>query len=99
MTTNLTADTGTDQMADALRQASDELESIAVDNDQLADEFEGHGWSGLDALGTARDSIAAVRDSLADVAEKIGVGGAVVRDARLSNQMATNADAASLGRL
>lgn len=99
MTTNLTADTGTEQMAQALHAASDELEGIAVDNDQIADEFEGHGWSGMDALGTARADIAAVRESLADVAEMIGVGGAVVRGARLDNQMATNADAASLGRL
>lgn len=98
MATNLTADTGTDQMAAALTQASDELESIAAENDQLSDQFESHGWSGLDALGSARQGIAAVRDQLADVAEKIGVGGAVVRDARLNNQMATHSTSESLGR-
>lgn len=98
MATNLTAEGGTDNMATALSQASDELESIAAENDQLSDQFESHGWSGLEALGTAREGIAAVRDSLADVAEKIGVGGAAVRDARLANQMATYASTESLGR-
>lgn len=98
MATHLTADTGTDNMAAALTQASDELESIVAENDQLADQFGNHGWSGLEALGTARQAIASVRDNLADVADKIGVGGAAVRDARIANQMATYADTESLGR-
>lgn len=96
--TGLTADGSTDEMAAALQQAGDELESIAIDNNQLADAFEQNGWSGMDALGGARDRIASVRESLTDVAHKIGVGGAAVRDARLNNQMATHATEQSLGR-
>ena len=96
--TGLTADGSTDQMAAALQQAGDELETIAADNDQIAESFEQNGWSGMDTLGAARDAIASVREGLTDVAEKIGVGGAAVRDARLSNQMATHASEQSLGR-
>jgi len=96
--TGLSADGSTDQMAAALQQAGNELEAIAAENDQIANTFEQNGWSGMETLGTARDAIAQVRDSLTDVANKIGVGGAAVRDARLSNRMATHASQESLGR-
>lgn len=96
--TGLTAEGSTDAMADALRAAGDELEAIAQDNLDIFDAFEANGWTGMDRLSKADANIDAVRDGLTSVAEKIGMGGAAVRDARLANQMATHANSESLGR-
>lgn len=96
--TGLSADGSTDHMSAALTSAGDELESIASTNSQIAASFEQNGWSGMDTLGKTENYIGAVRDRLTAVAEKIGIGGAAVRDARLNNQMATNASSESLGR-
>lgn len=98
MSTGLTAEGSTDVMAQALQQAGDELETIANENTEIAGAFEQNGWTGMDTLIQAHQDIAGVRDHLTTVADKIGIGGAAVRDARLSNDMATNATSESLGR-
>lgn len=96
--TGLTAEGSTDAMADGLRAAGDELEAISQENSTIADAFEQNGWDGMDRLNKAEDNLNVVRDGLTSVAEKIGAGGAAVRDARLANQMATHASSESLGR-
>lgn len=96
--TGLTADGSTDQMSNALKGAGDELEGIAAENSRIAGSFEQNGWAGMDTLIQTHHKIGGVRDGLTTVAEKIGIGGAAVRDARLNNQMATNASSESLGR-
>lgn len=96
--TGLNADGSTDAMSAALKAAGDELEGIASENSRIAGSFEQNGWSGMDTLITTHQRIGRVRDGLTSVAGKIGIGGAAVRDARLNNQMATNATDESLGR-
>jgi hypothetical protein len=94
--TDLSADTGTETMAANLQVAVAELEMIANANLQLQNDFQGHGWAGLDDLAGANSKIHSVRDKLTDVADKIGLGGQIVRDAHLNNHMITNASKASL---
>lgn len=94
---NINGDAGTDAMAAALTDAAGDLEAIAHENSQLIGEFEGQGWSGLDGLSGAQAQINDIRDNLVDVADKIGVGGQIVRDAHLNNQMIGHASKESLG--
>jgi hypothetical protein len=94
---NLNGDAGIDEMELALRDAASDLETIWVENADIQGEFEGHGWSGLDVLSGAQSEIDSVRDTLADVADKIGVGGRIVRDAHTSNPMIGHASKESLG--
>jgi hypothetical protein len=94
--TNLSADSGTEHMASVLSQAAGELELIDNANLKLVNDFQSHGWAGLDDLLAGGSTISSVRDKLADVAEKIGVGGQIVRDAHLNNAMITKASRASL---
>lgn len=94
---NINGDAGTDAMAAALKDAAGDLEAIGNENMQLQTEFEGHGWAGLDVLSGAQNRISSIRDSLVNVADKIGVGGQIVRDAHLNNAMITHASKESLG--
>ncbi|WP_226358743.1 hypothetical protein [Pseudonocardia sp. ICBG601] len=83
--------------AAALRDAASDLEQLLGTHRGLVDEFEGHGWTGLDGLDSAGTHVGAVIDNLALAAERIGVGGQIVRDALTSNNMITRASKASLG--
>ncbi len=81
----------------ALRDAASDLEQLIGIHRGLVDEFEAHGWTGLDGLDSAGTHVGAVVDNLSTVAERIGVGGQIVHDALTSNQMITRASKASLG--
>ncbi len=81
----------------ALRDAASDLEQLIGTHRSLVDEFEGHGWTGLDGLDGAGTHVGAVIDNLSAVAERIGVGGQIVRDALTANHMITRASKASLG--
>ncbi len=94
---NINGDAGTDAMAAALQDAAGDLEAIANDNVGLQHAFEAHNWTGMDVLSGAQGRINSIRDSLIDVADKIGVGGQIVRDAHLNNHMITSASKESLG--
>ena len=94
---NINGDAGTDQMSAALKDAAGDLEVLANENLRLQQEFEGHNWSGLDVLSGNQQKINAIRDSLVVVADLIGVGGQIVRDAHTNNDMIRNASKASLG--
>ncbi len=87
MATEINAEANTDVIASALRTASDGLESISAANAGIKTMFENEKWTGLDSVNAATGHIAAVRDKLVVVAEKVGVGGAVVRGAHQQNQM------------
>ena len=87
MTSNINHEAGTDEIADALRVAAERLGEIDQRNNALGDQFENQGWSGLDSLRTAGDRISTAGDSLTTVAEKVGYGGALVRDAYQANSM------------
>lgn len=93
---NINGDAGTDAMAEALTDAAGDLEILVNQNRSLVSTFEAHGWKGLDVLSSVDTDLNGVRDGLAEVAEKIGVGGQIVRDAHLNNNMITNASKASL---
>lgn len=95
---NINGDAGIDHMAAALTDAAGDLELISNETTQMQGEFESHGWSGLDILSSAQTQINGVREKLVVVAEKIGVGGGVVRDAHLNNQMIGHASKESLGQ-
>jgi hypothetical protein len=97
MSTTLNGDADIEQMEAALKDAAADLEVIAHGNTQLMGEFEGHGWSGLDALSGAQAKISGIRDNLIAVADKIGVGGRIVREAHLNNHMIGHASKESLG--
>ncbi|WP_226358677.1 hypothetical protein [Pseudonocardia sp. ICBG601] len=81
----------------ALRDAASDLEQLVATHRSITDEFEGHGWTGMDGLDGAGTQIGAVIDNLTTAAERIGVGGQIVRDALTSNHMITRASKASLG--
>ncbi|WP_431910131.1 hypothetical protein [Amycolatopsis thermoflava] len=95
---NINADAPTDAMAAALTDAAGDLEAMANENLKIQHEFEAQRWDGLDILSSAATRINTIRDSLVDVADKIGVGGQIVRDARLNNHMITHATKESLGQ-
>ncbi|MBP2371354.1 hypothetical protein [Pseudonocardia parietis] len=94
---NLNVDGNTEVLAAALQDAAGDLEGIGQTHHSLVEEFETYGWTGLDALEGAQSHITSVTDSLITVADKIGIGGQIVRDALLSNHMITNATKESLG--
>jgi hypothetical protein len=94
---NLNSDAGTDAMADALKQAAGDLETMGAENLKLQETFESQGWAGFDILSGAMQEIHSLGDGLALVADKIGIGGQIVRDALLNNQMITHATKESLG--
>ncbi len=81
----------------ALRDAASDLEQLLGTHRGLVNEFEGHGWTGMDGLDGAGTHVGAVVDNLTLAAERIGVGGQIVRDALTSNHMITRASKASLG--
>ena len=87
MTEQLNAEAPTDAIAGALRTANDQLEAIVNQNSGLQTLFENNQWSGLDRISAAAGNLAAVRDKLAVVADKVGIGGATVRDAHQQNRM------------
>lgn len=95
---NLNGDASTDTMANQLRDAVTDLEGLANDNRKLQYKFEAERWAGMDILTGAATRINTIGDILADVADKIGVGGQIVRDARLNNRMITHASKESLGQ-
>lgn len=95
--TELNADAGTDTMSEALKDAASDLEVLGNQNLALQAEFETEGWAGLDVLAAAQTRLNSVRDGLINVADLIGVGGQIVRDAHLSNNMIGHASKASLG--
>ena len=88
MPETLNADGSTEQLAEALRTAADRLENIADSNANLKARFDNNDWSGLDQINTASDAIDEAREQLAKVADDIGIGGQVVREARQRSQMA-----------
>jgi hypothetical protein len=96
MSSTLDGDAGTDAMATALKEAASELEMIAAENRRLEETFESQGWTGLDILSSATQEIRTIGDGLVLVADKIGIGGQIVRDTLLSNQMITHATKESL---
>lgn len=96
MADSIDATGSTDEIANSLFVADAELEAIAARNDRLRQTFENEQWSGLDQLTQARQLISTARDQLADVANKIGVGGQIVREAHQKNQMVGSKE--SLGR-
>lgn len=87
MTDQLNAEAPTDAIATALRTANDQLETIVTENNGLRTLFENNKWTGLDRIGTAAGNLGNVRDKLATVADKVGIGGAAVRDAHNTNRM------------
>lgn len=95
---NINGDASTDAMAAALKDAAGDLEVMANENLKLQHEFEAQRWAGLDILSGAATRINTIREGLVDVADKIGVGGQIVRDARLNNHMITHATKESLGQ-
>ncbi|RJQ74223.1 hypothetical protein D5S17_23435 [Pseudonocardiaceae bacterium YIM PH 21723] len=98
MTITMTADAGTDAIAEMFKLAADDLATMYQETEKMLGEFENHGWCGLlDSLAVCRDRINATLDNLADVAEKVGVGGAVVRAAYEGNFLLGTASKASLG--
>ncbi|RSN06007.1 hypothetical protein DMC63_38015 [Streptomyces sp. WAC 05977] len=94
---NINGDASTNAMAEQLKDAASDLEELANENLKLQHEFEAERWAGLDVLSGAATRINTIRDSLIDVADKIDVGGQIVRDARLNNHMITHASKESLG--
>ncbi|WP_226358719.1 hypothetical protein [Pseudonocardia sp. ICBG601] len=94
---SLDADGNYEYAAAALRDAASDLEQLLGTHRSITDEFEGHGWVGLDGLDGVGTHVGAVIDNLSLVAERIGVGGQIVRDALTSNHMITRASKASLG--
>lgn len=95
--TDLNVDGNTDALAAALRDAGGDLEQIGQTHREITEEFEGQGWAGLDGLEVAQQHMVTVTDNLVAAADKIGVGGQIVRDALLGNHMITNASKQSLG--
>ena len=93
----LNSDTGTDAMAEALKQAAGELETMGAENLNLQETFGAQGWAGMDILSGAMQDIHSIGDTLVLVADKIGIGGQIVRDALLNNHMITHATKESLG--
>lgn len=83
----LHSDGGTEDVANAIRTAAERLEAIEQANQDWKNTFENHDWSGLDRINQAGEAIDATRDGLADLADKIGVGGQLVREAHNNNQM------------
>ena len=84
---NLHADQGTEDIAQALREASDRLETIDQENHDLKTRFENAEWSGLDQINDAGTAIDETREKLIKLADDIGVGGQIVREARQRAQM------------
>lgn len=95
---NINGDAATDTMAAQLNDAAADLEALGNNNRKLQYEFESERWAGMDVLTSAESRINAIRDILIDVADKIGTGGRIVRDARLNNSMITHASKRSLGQ-
>lgn len=90
MSATLNHDLDIETLSTALVNAAGELAEMSNENQQAKDELENHGWSGLDKANTAAERISAAYDSLVDVADKIGVGGRLVRDAFLANDKVGN---------
>ncbi|OLL89998.1 hypothetical protein Ae406Ps2_6300c [Pseudonocardia sp. Ae406_Ps2] len=97
MTAVLDGDGNHEYIAAALRDAATDLEQLIAGHRVIADEFESHGWTGLDALDTAGSRLTAVIDTLSTVAERVGVGGQIVADAHTTHHMIGRASKASLG--
>ncbi|OLM28954.1 hypothetical protein Ae717Ps2_5923c [Pseudonocardia sp. Ae717_Ps2] len=97
MTAVLDGDGNHEYIAAALRDAATDLEQLIAGHRVIADEFESHGWVGLDALEVAGTQLAAVIDSLSTVAERVGVGGQIVADAHTTHHMIGRASKTSLG--
>lgn len=96
MAQSIDATSSTEEIANQLQAAVDELGTIAERNNKLRQEFENEKWSGLDQITDAGSKLSQAQDSLVAVAEKIGVGGQIIREARQKNQMAGTKE--SLGR-
>lgn len=61
--------------------AAHELASMAAEAESLRALFEARDWSGLGAIRSVCEAIAAACEVLVEIAERIGVGGAIVRAA------------------
>lgn len=74
---------GTAAVAQALTQASDQLEAYRSEFTALVESLAAADWSGapLDALESAQESLATAAEQITTAAELIGTGGAQVRDA------------------
>lgn len=84
---NLNADQSTEVVAHGIRTAADRLEKIDESNQDLKARFEAEGWSGLDQINEASTAIDRTREKLVKLADDIGVGGQIVREARQRAQM------------
>lgn len=89
---NLDAEQSTEAVANALREASDRLEALDQRNQDLKARFETEQWSGMDQINTASTVINEGREKLVKLADDIGVGGQIVREARQRAQMVGSYD-------